>query len=118
MSETVNDEYIPRFARLALDGVRREYPNKIDHLLNDPSQVKSPRELHPAFYGCYDWHSSVHGHWLLAHLLRTRPADLPEHETRAALSANLTGENLKAEDDYFRDPGRPPSSALTAGPGS
>lgn len=103
--------YAPRFAELALACVRREYPNKIDHVLNDASQLRSPRELHPAFYGCYDWHSAVHGHWLLARLLRTcgEPGDavLPEADIRETLGANLTAENIRAEDEYFRDPGRP-----------
>ncbi len=57
-----------RFAALALDCVHKEYPNKIAHALNSDADVKPPRELTPAFYGCYDWHSSVHGHWLLARL--------------------------------------------------
>jgi hypothetical protein len=107
--ETLNAEFVPRFARLALGCVRREYPNKIDHLMNDPSQVKPPSELHPAFYGCYDWHSSVHGHWLLVRLLRGGMCEgglLPEADIRAALSANLTAENVRAEDEYFREPGR------------
>jgi len=106
VSETLNDEYVPRFARLALEGVRREYPNKLDHVMSGPSRLGSPRELHPAFYGCYDWHSSVHGHWLLVRLLRTGARGLPEAEIRAALAANLTVENLRVEDDYFREPGR------------
>jgi hypothetical protein len=94
------------FARLALRCARREYPNIITHLLNDASQVKSPAALHPAFYGCFDWHSSVHGHWLLARLLRLYPS-LPEaREIRAALDANLTEENVRVEDEYFREPGR------------
>src|ERR1035438_9453252 len=58
-----------RFARLALGCVHKEYPNKIAHSLNSDADVKPPRELTPAFYGCFDWHSSVHGHWLLARLL-------------------------------------------------
>ncbi|HEX8853746.1 MAG TPA: DUF2891 domain-containing protein [Pyrinomonadaceae bacterium] len=99
-------EYLARFAALALGCVRREYPNHIAHLIRDASQVKTPRELHPAFYGCYDWHSSVHGHWLLARLLRLYP-DLPEaQEIRRALGANLTRENVRAEVEYFRAPGR------------
>ncbi|HEY0173105.1 MAG TPA: DUF2891 domain-containing protein [Pyrinomonadaceae bacterium] len=103
-------EYLPRFAGLALACVRKEYPNKIDHVLNDASQLKSPRELHPAFYGCYDWHSAVHGHWLLARLLRTcgeqGAAVLPGAKIREALGANLTAENISVEDEYFRDAGR------------
>src|SRR6516162_142854 len=59
-----------RFARLALDCVHKEYPNKISHSMNSDADVKPPRELTAAFYGCYDWHSSVHGHWLLVRLAR------------------------------------------------
>ncbi len=57
-----------RFARLALDCVHKEYPNKIAHVLSSDRDVRPPRELTPAFFGCYDWHSAVHGHWLLARL--------------------------------------------------
>jgi hypothetical protein len=103
------DAYLPRFAALALGCVRREYPNKIDHVMSDASQAGSPRELHPAFYGCYDWHSAVHGHWLLVRLLRLgAPGSLPEADIRAALGGNLTDANVRAEDEYFRDPGRAP----------
>src|SRR5205814_2077268 len=62
-----------RFARLALACVEKEYPNKISHVMNSDADVAPPRKLTPAFYGCYDWHSSVHGHWLLARLVRTFP---------------------------------------------
>ena len=99
-------EFVSRFARLALGCVRKEYPNKIDHVLADPSHVRSPRELHPAFYGCYDWHSAVHGHWLLVRLLREGAGGLPEADIRAALGENLTAENIRVEDEYFREPGR------------
>jgi hypothetical protein len=68
--------------------------------------VKSPRQLHPAFYGCFDWHSAVHGHWMLVRLLRLFP-ELPEaKQVRAALAENLTAKNLKAEADYFAQPNR------------
>ena len=100
--------YFPRFAALALGCVRREYPNKLDHVMHDASQAGSPRELHPAFYGCYDWHSAVHGHWLLVRLLRSNPGALPEADIRAALAENLTAANVRVEDEYFRDPGRAP----------
>src|SRR5512145_3030647 len=60
-----------RFAALALACVQKEYPNKIAHVLNSPADVKAPHELTPAFYGCYDWHSAVHGHWLLVRLIRS-----------------------------------------------
>jgi hypothetical protein len=107
---TTDGEYLSRFARLALGGVRREYPNHITHLMNGPAQVGTPRQLHPAFYGCYDWHSSVHGHWLLVRLLRAGAAfvtaALPDAEMREALGENLTAENVRVEEEYFREPGR------------
>lgn len=93
------------FAALALKGIGREFPNKLDHVMNDAAGVKSPRELHPAFYGCFDWHSSVHGHWMLVRLLRLQP-DLPEAAAiRQALRANLTKANLEAETAYLKQPG-------------
>jgi hypothetical protein len=89
------------FARLALTGLGKEYPNKPEHVMAGPDDVKGPKALHPAFYGSCDWHSSVHGHWMLARLLRLFP-DLPEAtEVRAVLAEHLTAENLKAEADYF-----------------
>lgn len=89
------------FARLALKGLAKEYPNKPEHVLAGPDDVKGPRALHPAFYGSYDWHSCVHGHWMLARLLRRFP-DLPESkEIRAALNDDLTAEKLEAEAAYF-----------------
>src|SRR6266567_2338236 len=89
------------FASLALKCVSREYPNKLDHTMNDASEVQSPRTLHPAFYGCLDWHSSVHGHWMLARLLRLFP-DLPEaRQIRAALDENLSAKNIQVEVAYL-----------------
>lgn len=94
------------FARLALKNIRTEYPNKPGDVLNGAADVKSPRAMHPAFYGSFDWHSSVHGHWLLVRLLRRFP-DLPEKGAiRAALAEHLTAKNLQAEADYFAQPNR------------
>jgi hypothetical protein len=94
------------FAQLALKCVAREYPNKPDHVLNDAIEVLGPRAMHPAFYGCFDWHSSVHGHWMLARLLRSFP-DLPEAgDIRKALSANLTAESILAETAYLKQKNR------------
>jgi hypothetical protein len=73
-----------RFASIALAHVRREYPNKLDHVLSGPGDVRSPSELHPVFYGSFDWHSNVHGYWLLATLVRIFP-DLAEAGTIGAL---------------------------------
>ena len=97
---------VTRLARLALDCVHREYPNKIAHVLNDDNDARPPRELTPAFYGCYDWHSSVHGHWLLARLARLYPAAETTEASRAALARSLTRENLRAEVEYLEAPGR------------
>ena len=95
-----------RFAGLALDCLHREYPNKIAHVLNGDQDVKPPRELTPAFYGCYDWHSSVHGHWLLVRLLRTFPTAPFAEKARAALAQSLTPQNISAEAAYMNGPGR------------
>jgi hypothetical protein len=95
-----------RFARLALDCVHREYPNKIAHVLSSDADVRPPRELTPAFYGCYDWHSSVHGHWLLARIAHLLPDAPIAAEAREALSKSLTADNLAAEVRYLEGPGR------------
>jgi hypothetical protein len=89
------------FARLALKGLSKEYPNKPEHVMAGPGDVKGPQDLHPAFYGSYDWHSSVHGHWMLVRLIRLFP-DLKEAtEVRAVLGAHLTPEKIKVEAEYF-----------------
>jgi hypothetical protein len=95
-----------RFAKLALACVGKEYPNKISHVLNSDADVAQPRKLTPAFYGCYDWHSSVHGHWLLVRLLRTFPNASFAGPAREALRKSLTAENLKQEAAYLRGEGR------------
>jgi len=98
-------EQASTLAALPLACLQREYPNKIDHVLYGVADVQAPRVLHPAFYGCFDWHSAVHGHWTLARLLRRFP-QLPEAAAiRAVLDANLTAPNLAAERAYFQ--GRP-----------
>jgi hypothetical protein len=95
-----------RFAALALACVHKEYPNKIAHVLNDPTDVKSPRELTPAFYGCYDWHSSVHGHWLLARLARVMPDAPFASDAFAALVTSITPASIAGEVAYLNAPGR------------
>ncbi len=103
---SMTPEQASAFAQLALKGLRREYPNKPDHVLNEAGDARTPRALHPAFYGCFDWHSSVHGHWMLTRLLRRFPA-LPEAKRiREALAEHLTAENLRAEAAYFAQRGR------------
>jgi hypothetical protein len=95
-----------RFAALALACVQKEYPNKISHVLNSPDDIKAPHELTPAFYGCYDWHSSVHGHWLLARLVREFPQAAFVPEAVAALKANLTQARIAGEVAYLNGAGR------------
>lgn len=102
-----SDEMVAaRFARLALDCVHREYPNKISHVMQGDADVRPPRELTPAFYGCYDWHSSVHGHWLLARLARLHPQAGFAGPARAALERSLTAASIAGEVRYVEGPGR------------
>ena len=98
-------ESASNFARITLACVSKEYPNSPGYVLNAGEDVQPPQKVHPAFYGCYDWHSSVHGHWMLARLLRLFPS-LPERDRIvAALDANLTAENIRTEAAYFKRPG-------------
>src|SRR5436309_5756651 len=95
-----------RFANLALACVHKEYPNKIAHSMNSDADVGPPRKLTPSFYGCYDWHSSVHGHWLLARMARTFPDAPFALQARGALQQSLTAENLQTEAAYLESEGR------------
>ncbi|HJT78613.1 MAG TPA: DUF2891 family protein, partial [Gemmataceae bacterium] len=101
---TMKPEQASAFARLALKGLSREYPNKPGDVLNDKADLWPVRVRHPAFYGSFDWHSSVHGHWMLVRLLRRFP-HLPENkEIRSLLAAHLTAQNLQQEMDSFIRP--------------
>jgi hypothetical protein len=95
-----------RFARLALSCIHREYPNKISHLMNSAADVGTPSQLFPAFYGCFDWHSSVHGHWLLVRILNTDPETPYRAAILAALAQSFTPENIAGEVAYFQAPDR------------
>lgn len=95
-----------RFAALALGCVHREYPNKISHVLNGDADVRAPRDLTPAFYGCYDWHSSVHGHWLLVRLARSFPDAPFARQAMAEVARSLTAPNIAAEVRYLNGAGR------------
>lgn len=95
-----------RFARLALACVAQEYPNKISHVLNSAADAKTPHELTPAFFGCMDWHSAVHGHWLLARLARTFPAAPFANDAMAALNTSITPAHIAAEVAYLNGTGR------------
>lgn len=94
------------FARIPLTYLRLEYPNHIMHLLNDDGDVLLPRELHPIFYGCFDWHSAVHGYWLLLRCVRLYP-HLPCQKAIVELfDQHLTKENVANELAYFTAPFR------------
>ena len=97
----LTDAAADRFAGLVLKCVRQEYPNKLDHVMNGAGEVQAPRDLHPAFYGCFDWHSSVHGHWMLVRLLREHPGLSRAAEIRAVLDENLAPERIAAEVAYL-----------------
>src|SRR5256714_13932272 len=86
-----------RFAGLALKCLHQEYPNHISHTLGSDADARAPRELTPAFYGCYDWHSAVHGHWLLVRLLRLVPDPPLASQARAAVSRRLTLANISPQ---------------------
>src|ERR1700688_4465384 len=95
-----------RFAGLALKCLHDEYPNHISLSMDRDTDARPPRELTPAFYGCFDWHSDVHGHWLLARLLRVMPNAPFAAQARAELARSFTAENIAGELRYFQHPGR------------
>jgi hypothetical protein len=97
-----------RYARMALECVHKEYPNKIAHVLNSKEDARAPSELTPAFHGCYDWHSAVHGHWLLVRVLRRFPEVSEGAAIRAALKKSITAAHIEAELTYLKAPGRVP----------
>jgi hypothetical protein len=101
-----NIETARRFAKLAHSCISTEYANHISHTMQNANDVGTPAQLHPAFYGCYDWHSSVHGHWLLVKILK-QFADFPERDSIiASIDKNITVENIAREVNYFQQPGR------------
>lgn len=94
------------FCRIALANIAQEYPNKLDHVMNDAGDIQSPAALHPVFFGSFDWHSSVHMHWLLACLLGHFPS-LPEApQIRDVFDTQLTQAKIAAELAYLRQPSR------------
>ena len=96
-SASLDPEAAARFADLALSCLHREYPNKIAHVLDSEKDALPPHVLTPAFYGCYDWHSDVHGHWLLARLARLYPDAPFAVRARTEIARSLTPENMAGE---------------------
>jgi hypothetical protein len=104
MITNLTEQLASHFARTALGHVGREWPNKLDHVMTGPEDVAGPRALHPIFFGSFDWHSCVHGYWLLARLCRRFPL-LPEAlRIRDLFDAQLTEANIAAEVDYLARP--------------
>ena len=98
----MTSEQAAGFVKLALAGIDREYPNKTSHTTVGPDDRETPREMHPVFYGHFDWHSSVHGHWMLVRLLKRFPTAPFAGQVREVLKRHLTADGLAAEAAYFR----------------
>jgi hypothetical protein len=99
----VTDAQVTAFASLALNGITQEFPNKPANVMHSVADVRSPKQLHPAFYGNFDWHSSVHGHWILVRLLRLFPDSDVAAEIRATLMSQLTADLMIQEAAYFSE---------------
>ena len=97
---------VGRIAAMALAAIHREYPSHVSHLLRGDDDARPPRDLTPAFYGSFDWHSAVHGHWCLARLARLHPAEAFAAPALAALGEGLTQERIAREVEYVSAPGR------------
>jgi hypothetical protein len=103
---TMDVATVENFANLALHCIHQEYPNKIGHVMSSDDDVAPPRELTPAFYGCFDWHSSVHGHWLLTRLSKLYPEAEFSGAAKAGLGQSLSRERLAGDAEYLAGEGR------------
>ena len=101
---TLTPEIADRFARIALGHVAKEYPNKLDHVLMGPGDAETPRALHPIFFGSFDWHSCVHGYWLLARLYRRFTDGAEAAQVRALFDDAFTPAKVEAERAYLDRP--------------
>jgi hypothetical protein len=98
---TLNLEQANRLLQLPIHCVNTEYPNKLNQTIEGDEDLKSPKELHPTFYGCFDWHSSVHGHWSLVSLLKKFPNLKDASTTKEILLTSISKENIEEEVAYF-----------------
>jgi hypothetical protein len=105
MTHVLTPETAARFARIALGHVTREFPHKLDHVMAGPEDVRGPRALHPIFFGSFDWHSCVHGWWLLLRLRRLFPGMEPAGRIETLAGEMLTPDNVAAELAYLARPG-------------
>ncbi|MES2587963.1 MAG: DUF2891 domain-containing protein [Bacteroidota bacterium] len=97
----LNLEQANRLVLLPFKCIEQEFPNKLGQVLNNKEEIRSPKDLHPIFYGCFDWHSSVHGHWLMISLLKRFPNLDKANEIRALLNQQFTEEKIKQEIAFF-----------------
>lgn len=104
LDSRLQPEQVESFARLALAGIGREFPYKPGHVVHGPEDLLPQRERHPVFYGCFDWHSAVHGHWLLVRLLRLHPEAPVAPEIERALNEAFVPALFEREAAFFRDP--------------
>ncbi len=99
---TALEQVAATYAKSILHSIQQEYPNQMQHMMTGPDDRPTPREAHPAFYGCFDWHSSVELHWVLIRLLRLVQHAFDTTETMKVLNAHLTPETLAKEAAYMR----------------
>jgi hypothetical protein len=100
----LSEEQAVKLARLPLRCINTEYPNKTGHIINDKSEaIMTPGELHPAFYGCLDWHSSVHGHWMLVKILKLYPDISLKDSIVSVLENSFSDIKIKGEVNYLSD---------------
>ena len=103
LGDRLTEQQVVSFAELALKNIQTEYPNKPSNVVVDEQSVRTPKAMHPAFYGCFDWHSSVHGHWMLVRILKDYPNSPVEDVIREKLAENMSAENLAGELAYFQE---------------
>jgi hypothetical protein len=103
-SQQLSVEQANHLASLPLKCLQQEYPNKLQQLLANSTEIAPPKQLHPSFYGCFDWHSSVHGHWSLVYLLNRFPSLLHREEIINKLQTNLSQKNIQLEIEYLSKP--------------
>jgi hypothetical protein len=104
VSDLLSADIAEQFARIALGHVEREYPNKLDHVMNGAEDVRTPKDLHPIFYGSFDWHSCVHGYWLLATIARRFPGLPATTAIRKLFDRQLTADKVAGELAYLNQP--------------
>lgn len=99
----MNEEWAEKLVQLPLHCLEREYPNKLGQVLNDSTELKGPKTLHPTFYGCFDWHSAVHGYWLMVRMLKEYPDLESKNDIRNVLRSGLTKDKIATEIEFFQD---------------